>query len=342
MDAATESANDKNEQIIRDIIDPTPDLFVDDNLNFENQTFRNNNSDKTYTLPKQFNKRLDDILKENCPPEIFEPKSVKKIPNNSINIQESDDIFINDDTVVLMFEPQIDFPQTSADTRDDFKINPDKEDAIIFKSPTLIDVKTKKSRFAPYRITREQIRDALSTAFDDLETFDYNNNTNVEDLTDDLNHIDRLEKINKIKDFVKGLDTKTREEIGKNLNVDKWLGNLINERLIVPNQSLSMIPKEDTSRSDDVTFLKKVPLRRERSVRKLVKREFPINDNDNDIDLIRYVSPTRKCKQSKQENNKNKRQIIENEVEFVKKMLSHPIYIFKRRKIKSELKKKKK
>ena len=78
LDAATENANDKNEQITKDIIDPTPGLFVDDNLNFENQTFRNNNSDKTYTLPKQLNKRLDDILKENCPPEIFEPNQQKK------------------------------------------------------------------------------------------------------------------------------------------------------------------------------------------------------------------------------------------------------------------------
>ena len=212
-----------------------------------------------------------------------------------------------------MFEPRIDFPQTSADTRDDFKINPDKEDAIIFKSPVLTDVKTKKSRFVPYRITSEQIRDALSIAFDDLETFDYSNDTNVEDLSNDLNQIDRLEKINKIKHFVKGLDTKTREEIEKNLDVDKWLGNLINERLIVPNQSLAMIPEGDTSRSDNVTFLKEVPLRRKRSIHKLVKREFPVNDNDNNIDLIRYVSPTRKCKQSK----------------------------LKRRKIKSELKKKK-
>ena len=148
LDAATENANDKNEQIIRDIINPTPDLFVDDNLNFENQTFRNNNSDKTYTLPKQLNKRLDDILQENRPPEIFEPKPVEKIPNNPINIQESDNIFINDDTViqdVAMFEPQIEFPQPSIDTRGDFKISPDKEDAIISKSPTLTDVKTKKA-----------------------------------------------------------------------------------------------------------------------------------------------------------------------------------------------------
>ena len=33
LDAATENANDKNEQITKDIIDPTPSLFVDDNLN---------------------------------------------------------------------------------------------------------------------------------------------------------------------------------------------------------------------------------------------------------------------------------------------------------------------
>ena len=65
LHAATENANDKNEQTIRDIIGPTAGLFVNDNLNFENQTFRDNNSDKTYTLPKQLNKRLDNILKEN-------------------------------------------------------------------------------------------------------------------------------------------------------------------------------------------------------------------------------------------------------------------------------------
>ena len=145
-----------------------------------------------------------------------------------------------------------------------------------------------------------------------METFGYSNDTNVEDLSNDLNQIDRLEKINKIKRFVKGLDTKTREEIEKDLNVDKWLGNLINERLIVPNQSFAMIPEEDTSRSDDVTFLKEVPLRRKRSIHKLVKREFPINDNDNDIDLIRYVSPTRKCKQSKLKRRKIKIELKKN------------------------------
>ena len=147
LDAATENANDKNEQIIRDIIDSTLGLFVDDNLNFENQSFRNNNSDKICTLPKQLNKRVDDILKENPLPEIFESKPVEKIPSNPINIQKSDDIFVNDDIViqdVLMFESQIHFPQPPTDTRDDFKIYLDKEGAIIFQSPTLTDAKTKQ------------------------------------------------------------------------------------------------------------------------------------------------------------------------------------------------------
>lgn len=61
LDAATENANNKTEQIIRDIIDPTPGLFVDDNFNSKNQN-RNNNSDSVFTLPKKLNKRLDDIL----------------------------------------------------------------------------------------------------------------------------------------------------------------------------------------------------------------------------------------------------------------------------------------
>ena len=57
-----------------------------------------------------------------------------------------------------------------------------------------------------------------------------------------------------MKDFVKGLHTKTWEEIEKNLNVDKWLGNLVNQRLIVPNQRLARTPEEDMSGSDGVTF----------------------------------------------------------------------------------------
>ena len=61
LDAATENSNNKREKIIRDIIDLTPSLFVDNNLNSENQN-RNTKSDRVFTLPKKLNKRLDNIL----------------------------------------------------------------------------------------------------------------------------------------------------------------------------------------------------------------------------------------------------------------------------------------
>lgn len=154
LDATTENANNKTEQIIRDIIDPTPGLFVDDTFNSDNQN--RNNSDRIFTLPIKLNKRLDNILKENRLPEIFELKPIEKILNDPINIQEPDDTFINTGKVIQdapKFELQVNFMQLNLD---DFKIYPDNEDAIIFKSPTLTVVKNKASGFVSYKITREQ------------------------------------------------------------------------------------------------------------------------------------------------------------------------------------------
>ena len=120
LDAATENANNKNEKIIIDILDPTLGLFVDGKLNLYDQFENPNNIDNTYKLPNQLNKRLDGMLKENRPPEFFEPKPIAKIPNN-VNTQESDnilinDIYINENDISAMiiqdvpkFEPDIDF-----------------------------------------------------------------------------------------------------------------------------------------------------------------------------------------------------------------------------------------
>lgn len=167
LDAAAENVNNKNEKIIIDIIDPTPGLFVDDKLNLNDQFKNNKNISKTYTLPKQLNKSLDDILEENCPPEIFKPKPIEKLPNSPLNIQESDNVFINDiyidddDDIIMMiiqdvpmFKPDDDidfqiFPPPPIDDRDDFKIKADKEDLIIYKSPTLTTVNT---------ISKEQLK----------------------------------------------------------------------------------------------------------------------------------------------------------------------------------------
>lgn len=160
--------------------------------------------------------------------QIFEPKPIEKILNDPIDTQEPDDTFINTRKVIQdmpKFEPQVNFPQPNLDTRDDFKIYPDNEDAIVFKSLTLTLVKNKSSIFTPYKITRGQLRDAFAGVFDDLETIDDNNDTNTADLNDTVDdktdNTDRVEQIKKIKDFMKGLDTKTKGEIGKTLEVDK-------------------------------------------------------------------------------------------------------------------------
>lgn len=63
LDAATGNANNKNEKIIIDILDPTPGLFVDGKLNLYDQFENPNNNDNTYKLPNLLNKRLDSMLK---------------------------------------------------------------------------------------------------------------------------------------------------------------------------------------------------------------------------------------------------------------------------------------
>ena len=147
-----------------------------------------------------------------------------------MNTQERNDIFISDISIddddistmiiqgVPMFKPEVNkdidfqiFPLPSTDDRSDFKIKPDKEDLLVYKSPTLTAVNT---------ITRGQLCDALNNIsnLDDLATRDYNNDTNIDDLSDDLKRKAKQEKITQIRDFLKRFDTKTREEIEKNLH----------------------------------------------------------------------------------------------------------------------------
>ena len=54
LDAAIENGNEKNIKTISDMIDPTPGLFVDDQLNLENQfEYKSNDIDRNITLTKE-------------------------------------------------------------------------------------------------------------------------------------------------------------------------------------------------------------------------------------------------------------------------------------------------
>ena len=58
LDAANESADQKNKKIIRDIIDPTPGLFIDAELNPSEQNLQNL-ADNVFNLPPQAQQQLN-------------------------------------------------------------------------------------------------------------------------------------------------------------------------------------------------------------------------------------------------------------------------------------------
>ena len=52
LDVANESADQKNKKIITDIIDPTPDLFIDEKLNPNEQNLQNTTDNVFNLLPE--------------------------------------------------------------------------------------------------------------------------------------------------------------------------------------------------------------------------------------------------------------------------------------------------
>ena len=58
LDAANESADQKNKKIIRDIIEPTPGLFIDAELNPSEQNLQNL-ADNVFNLPPQAQQQLN-------------------------------------------------------------------------------------------------------------------------------------------------------------------------------------------------------------------------------------------------------------------------------------------
>ena len=61
IDAANESADQKNKKIIKDIIDPTPGLFINDQLKPNEQNFQNT-TDNIFNLPHQVQQQLNQTV----------------------------------------------------------------------------------------------------------------------------------------------------------------------------------------------------------------------------------------------------------------------------------------
>ena len=54
--AADEMANEENKNVVKSIVDPTPGLLADDEIDFQDINFPPNTTDNTYKLPTKIQK----------------------------------------------------------------------------------------------------------------------------------------------------------------------------------------------------------------------------------------------------------------------------------------------
>ena len=92
LDAANEVADQKNKEIIKGIIDPTPGLFIDDELKPNEQNFQNR-TDNVFNLPPQVQQQLNEtVYKKIIKQPIIQPTPPEIISNV---VPETEDFFIN-------------------------------------------------------------------------------------------------------------------------------------------------------------------------------------------------------------------------------------------------------
>ena len=140
LESAAEVADSENKKLFQEIINATPGLALDDQMNVDEQFSYRDDPNQDYTLPSPLKTRLDDILqqaREKINSIAFPSPAIEEIPNNIYAPSESttEDIYI-DDSLRDLAKP-IDFPQPSTDDRRDFEIDIGENEMILFKSPSL-------------------------------------------------------------------------------------------------------------------------------------------------------------------------------------------------------------
>ena len=88
LDAANESADQKNKKTIKEIIDPTPGLFINDQLKPNEQNFENT-TDNLFNLPPQVQEqRNDTVFKKIIKQPIIQPTPPEIIPNIELKTED--------------------------------------------------------------------------------------------------------------------------------------------------------------------------------------------------------------------------------------------------------------
>ena len=228
LQAASEVADSENENLYREIIDPTPGLILDDEIDIDNQFSFRTDSDTSDTLPNALKSKLENTLqyaRDKVNSILFTPKPVEKIPNNPLYNEtefETEEFYIDESFKNLFYHSQesIYFRKLSTDNRKDFEVNVSENDIIVFKSPSLSLVSVEK----------KEIKRILDKIIEDL------NLKITETLMTGSNKLKTEQKIFTLENLKKKLKTNKNNKIIFNQIVEEqlshgWLNQLVEEQL---------------------------------------------------------------------------------------------------------------
>ena len=223
LETASEVADSENEALIEEIINPTPGLVVDDDINVDTQfSFQNSDLDTRFTLSNTLKARLGDILKDarkKVSSLNFPGEATENIPNDPLYLLsqiKTEDIYIDDSLRDLLYPGDpLYFPQPSTDDRKDFEVNIPESEMIVFKSPSLT--------FAS--VEKKELKTMLNKIIEHL-------NLNLKQtLMSKSNKTETKQKITLLKNFNKRFDTIKKADIEKQLQSHEWLTKLIEDQL---------------------------------------------------------------------------------------------------------------
>ena len=222
LESAAERADIENEKVFQEIINPTPGLIIDDKIDVDTQFDFKEDSNQDFkfsdALKARFNETIEKARKKINSVSFTSP-AIEEIPNNTYPKQEitTGDIYI-DDSLQDLVKP-IYFPQPSTDDRSDFKIDIEKNEMILFKSPSLTVV----------NIYKEDLHNILQKIIDDL---DLNLKYMLMSPSDTQ---DTKQKKVILNQLIKRLNKSPKKDIEKQLESHRWLQHLIDDQLKTNN-----------------------------------------------------------------------------------------------------------
>ena len=137
--APDEMANEENKKVVKSVVDPTPGLLADDEIDFQDINFPPNTTDNTYKLPTKIQKHLDEMVIDATEPKIEQDLYIDN-DLDSYMFTAEDSVNNNNDSKVINVRPKYEQVKRKVGDSDDDDDNDDDDDG---------DDKTKKIHISP-------------------------------------------------------------------------------------------------------------------------------------------------------------------------------------------------